>query len=229
METISRRQFLYVSGLLSISYPLSFTMAFSREDRPGKDHRFPTTIAVLKAACVSEMTAHQHYDGYSRKALDERYPNIAYLFSTFSVSEKIHADNYERILTLLDAGLEKPEPELLVSGTKANLRKAAKNELIKIQKTYPDYLAKLEKESYDEAVINCMYSWKSHKQHEEKIREILKYSKFFVGSVAKEIEGMKLDFHVCEMCGSTIDEPPTIPCDICNYPLSHYQKVKRPT
>ena len=88
---------------------------------------------------------------------------------------------------------------------------------------------KLKKESYDEAVINCMYSWKSHQQHKEKIKEILKYCNMFFGSVARKIEGMKLDFHVCEICGSTVDEAPKTPCNICNYPVSHYQKVKRPT
>jgi len=178
---------------------------------------------------MSEMIAHQHYNRYSRKAVDERYPNIAYLFSTLAVSEKIHADNYKRILTSLDSGFEKPECEILISNTKANLEKAAEKELIKIKETYPDFFAKLKKESYDEAVINCMYSWKSHQQHEEKIKEILKYCNMFFGSVARKIEGLKLDFHVCEICGSTVDETPKAPCNICNYPVSYYQKIKRPT
>jgi hypothetical protein len=46
--------------------------------------------------------------------------------------------------------------------------------------------------------------------------------------VAKKIEGMEFDFHVCQICGSTIDEAPETPYDICNYPNSHYQKVIRP-
>ena len=108
------------------------------------------------------------------------------------------------------------------------LKKAAEKELEKIKKTYPNFLAKMEKESHDQAVINCMYSWKSHRQHEQKINEIIIYSNMFFGSVAKKIEGMKLDFHICEICGATIDESPQTPCDICNYPVYHYQKVNPP-
>lgn len=124
--------------------------------------------------------------------------------------------------------MEEPAVHVAISNTKANLRIAAEKELIKIEKTYPDFLSKLKNESHNQAVINCMYSWKSHQQHEEEITRIQKYCRVLFGSVAKEIEGLKLDFHVCEICGSTIDEPPKTPCTICNYPLSHYKKVMRP-
>jgi rubrerythrin len=172
--------------------------------------------------------AFEHYVGYSRKAIEEKYPNIAYLFAAFAVSEKTHAENYKKILNSLSAGLEEPEFQILISDTKANLIIASEGELEKIRKTYPDFLAKLKKESHDQAVINCMYSWKSHRQHKRKISEIRKYSKTFFGPVARKIEGMKFDLHVCDICGSTIDEAPKAPCDICNYPILHYHKVIRP-
>jgi rubrerythrin len=182
----------------------------------------------LKAAYEAEKVASENYICYSRKAVEEKYPNIAYLFAAFASSEKIHAENYKRILASLNAGPEEPEFEILILDTKANLINAAEGELIKIKETYPDFLAKLKKESHDQAVINCMYSWKSHQQHKRKISEIQKYSKWFFSHVAKKIEGMKFDFHVCEICGSTIDEAPKTPCDICNYPNLHYDKVIRP-
>jgi rubrerythrin len=229
MTMISRRQFLFVSGLLSASLPLSLAAATSKGNSMGKDNRFPITVAVLKDACVSEIMAHQHYNAYSRKAVKEKYPNIAYLFSSLAVSEKIHADNFRRLLTSLDARCQKPELNILISDTQANLEKASAGELNKIKKIYPEFLIRLEEESHDKAFINCMYSWKSHKQHEKKLNEIIKYCKMFFGSVSKEIEGMKLDLHVCEICGSTVDESPKTACDICNYPVSHYKKIKRPT
>jgi rubrerythrin len=160
--------------------------------------------------------------------MEEKYPNIAYLFTALAVSEKIHAENYKRILTSFSAGLEAPEFDILILDTKANLIKASENELLKIQKTYPDFLSKLNQESYEEAVIDCMYSWKSHQQHLNQLNEIRKYSPLFFDSVAKKIEEMKLDFYVCEICGSTIGEEPKTPCEICNYPILHYKKVKRP-
>ena len=228
MKQISRRTFLYVFASLSFSHPLSIVTASSKKNKLNANNRFPITIAVLKAAYESEKMASEHYVCYSRRAVQEKYPNIAYLFTAFAASEKIHAENYKRILTSFSVRLEEPEFEILTLDTKSNLINATEAELKKIKKTYPNFLGKLKKESHDQAVINCMYSWKSHQQHKRKINEIRNYSKLFFGSVAKKIEGMKLDFHICEICGSTIDEAPKVPCDICNYPNLHYQKVIRP-
>lgn len=229
METISRRQFLcYVSTFLALVSSTSLSLASKRKNNQKEENRLPITIAVLKAAYLSEMVAHRHYVAYCRRAVEEKYPNIAYLFAALGLSEKIHADNYKKILVLLSLRMEEPPFPITISDTKENLRSAADNELIKIEKTYPDFLSKLKNESHDQAVINCMYSWKSHQQHEKEINRIRKYCRMFFGSVAKEIEGLKLDFHVCEICGSTINAPPKAPCTICNYPLSHYKKVMRP-
>jgi rubrerythrin len=189
---------------------------------------FPITKDVLKTAYEAEKMAYENYACYSQKAVEEKYPNIAYLFTAFAMSEKIHAENYKRILATMSTGPAEPEIEVIILDTKANLIKATEAELNKIKKTYPDLLAKLKTESHAQAVINCMYSWKSHQQHQRKISEIRKYSPYFFGRVAKKLEGLKLDFHVCEICGSTIDEAPMTPCDVCNRPNLHYRKVIRP-
>ena len=39
--------------------------------------------------------------------------------------------------------------------------------------------------------------------------------------VAKRIEELTLNFHVCEICGSTIDQVPKAPCEVCNSGLTH--------
>ena len=223
MDVISRRQFLFaLSGSLALASPYRLALA-SAEENSLKKRRYIVTVSVLKAGYVSEMMAHKRYDAYCRKAIEGGYPNIAYLFKAFSISEKIHADNYKKILTEFGLTVEAPMFDVEMSDTKANLSHAAKKEMEKIDKTYPDFLAKLEIESHDKAVVSCMYAWKSHKQHEEKISEIRKYSGFFFGSVAKKIEGLNLDFHICEVCGGTVDEPPIVPCEICNYPISHFK------
>lgn len=228
MEKMSRRKFFYFFASLSLSYPLSVVTASSSENKLEANDGFPITTAVLKAAYEAEKVAYENYVCYSQKAVEEKYSNITYLFTAFASSEKIHAENYKRILASMREGAEEPELDILILDTKANLIKATAGELKKIKKTYPGFLAKLKKESHDKAVINCMYSWKSHQQHKRKIDEIQKYSKYFFGHVAKKLEGMKFDFHICEICGSTIDEAPKSPCDICNFPNSHYRKVIRP-
>lgn len=181
-------------------------------------------MLVLEQTLRSEITAHKNYTGYVQKALKEKYPNIAYMFHAFSFSEKAHADNYDRIINTLGGTVNSIPVLMDVGDTRSNLAKSAGNELEKIKTVYPDFLKKLEPEKCEEAIINCMYSWKSHRQHEETVRRIKKYSKNFFGSVAKEIEGRTLDFYVCEMCGSTIDKMPDSPCDICNKSMSRYRK-----
>lgn len=209
-------------------YPVLEAASSTKEDYLEKKDNFPLTIKVLKDAYLSEMIAHKHYIAYAQKAIDENYHNIAYLFTSFAVSEKIHADNFERILTALHAVIKDRQFKLSVSGTKANIRRAAKNELEKIKMTYPKFLNTLKEESHDQAIINSMYAWKSHRQHEELINKLKKYSGIFFGRVAKKIEGMELDFHVCMNCGSTINEIPESTCVICNYPVSYYRRIERP-
>ena len=119
MKKISRRKFFYIVASLSFSHPLYIVSASSKENKPEKIEHFPITYAVLKAAYKSEKVASEHYIGYSRVAVEEKYPNIAYLFSAFAASEKIHAANYKRILTALSSELKEPQFEILISEIKS--------------------------------------------------------------------------------------------------------------
>jgi rubrerythrin len=227
-KPISRRHFLFLSSLLALSYPYRQPLAAALQEQIDQKVTFPLTVGVLKEACSSEMKASRHYIGFSQKAIEENYPNIAYIFLAFSKSEKIHAENYGRILASMGSRPDESLSGTLVEETRTNLHNAAQNELIKINESYPRYLESLKPEMHDEAVINCMYAWKSHQQHEEMIEEIQKYSKHFFGSVAEELEGLNMDLHVCRICGATIDEAPEIACNICNYPINHYLKIDPP-
>ncbi len=222
---LSRRDYLYFSASMSLFLP-SQGFALTGDIHPAII--YPDTVSVLNQAFNSEMIAHKHYNGYVKKAMDQKYPNIAYMFQAFSLSEKIHAVNYDRIINKLGSETNYIPVLINVLDTKANLSNAAVKELEKIKNIYPRFLKEAALEGNDEAITNLMYSWKSHQQHKEKVQKIQKYSKYFFGLVAKEIEGMKLDIHVCEVCGSTIDEAPFLPCDICNKSLSHFKKIDRP-
>lgn len=226
MEKLSRREFIYASASSFLFFPLS---AYAINIEKNNSTTQPSnTIVIIEQAFKSEMTAHKHYTGYVEKALAENFTNIAYTFHAFSISEKIHADNYKRIITESGSEIKNNFMPIDVRDTKSNLISAAEKELEKIEITYPNILEKLETDGSEEAIIYCMYSWKSHRQHEGKIKELQKYSGMFFGTVAKKIEGMDLDFHVCEICGSTIDEEPNSPCVICNRSMSHYIKVMQP-
>lgn len=237
MKMISRRQLLYFSALLSLCFPMGSLKLFAAADDKNNDRRYPLTIDILKEACWAEIIANKHYDGYCRRALSDNYPNIAYLFLALSVSEKIHAANYRRLIVSLGSTMEEKKIPVSIAGTKANLNVAAIKELEKINEFYPEIFQKLSSESilqelssdsHDQAVINCMYSWKSHQQHEKIITDIKKYSGIFFKPMARKIERMSPNYYVCEICGSTVDEKPATPCEICNHPLFHYKKLERP-
>lgn len=225
---ISRRQLLYFSFLFSFYYPIANLRYFATADDKNNDCQYPMTLSILHEAYWAEIIANKNYVRYCRKALSENYENIAYLFYSLSISEKIHAENYLRLIVSLGSTLKAKEISFSVSDTKTNLNVAATKELEKIKQFYPDILKKLSSESHDQAVINCMYSWKSHQQHEEIISNIKKYSGIFFRPLAKKIERMKLDYYVCEICGSTVNKKPEKPCEVCNYPLSHYKKLTLP-
>ena len=222
--TVSRRQFLTISAALSVSYPL-IKITASTNSQAGI---YPVTAAILNDAYREEKLAAERYVVFSRKAAEENYPNIAYLFTAMAASEYIHARNYERILGTLGVTIKPPDFSISASDTKANLIAAAEGELKKIDSTYPDFLAELEPESHKQAIAACTYSWKSHQQHQAQIMEIKKYSRLFFGPVAKEIEEADFDFHVCRNCGSTVDEEPTSSCVICHTPPPTYRKIARP-
>jgi rubrerythrin len=226
MIKISRRTFLYLSTVSPFVFQFPVFATQSKGD--ASTISYPHTILVLQEASKVEIIACKTYIGYTAKAMKEKYPNIAYLFHTFSYSENIHADNYKRILSILGQEVRSIQIGIDVRDTKTNLRKAAQNELKKIKTTYPGFLKELEPEAYVEAIIDCMYSWKSHQQHEEKVKEIAKYSGFFFGSVSSNIEGQNLDFYVCKVCGATINGAPHFPCTICNRSKANYLKIERP-
>jgi len=59
---------------------------------------FQHTIKILKKAYMLEIQAHLAYTKFSKKALEEDYPNIAYLFKSFAVAESIHGRNFGNVV-----------------------------------------------------------------------------------------------------------------------------------
>jgi len=225
---ISRRQFFLSSALLPLIYSATqsgYLFSAFAQDQP-IDYRL--TKDAIKKAYWAETAACRHYEKYAQVAIAENYPNIAYLFMALSSSENIHALNYVHLMDLLEDSFQEKEIQVVVGDTKTNLNKAAIKELQNIEVFYPQILEELTVESHDQAILNCMYSWKSHRQHEKMIRKIKKYSGNFFNQLSKKMEGMTLEYYVCEICGSTVNIEPVTPCDICNFSLKHYMKIEQP-
>lgn len=169
------------------------------------------------------MAAHFRYAQFSKKADQEGYKGIAYMFTALATSEVIHAQNYDRILALLGAAIDRHEaPALDTSDTKANLISAANSEVNAIENVYPDILEDLRDEDHSETLRNVGYAWESHRQHRDIIEKIQKWSPDFFETVAKRIDEQTDRYFVCQICGSTLYEIPASKCPICEYSSTHY-------
>lgn len=227
MILTTRREILRTLTMLPLGLVLPKALYAAISDNR-RQKKYPTTIDVLKSAYLNEMNSHMQYKAFVGKARGEGYANIAYLFKVFSVSNKMHAKNYKNILVKLDVDIKATTPKFNIRNTKTNLYEASAGELEKIEKLYPQYLKRLAIDSYTEAVVNCMWAWKSHRRHEEHIADIHNYTSLFFPVVAQRLEAADFNFHVCKICGTTVSKPPELPCETCNYPAKNYVRIPPP-
>ncbi|NNG08249.1 MAG: rubrerythrin [Desulfobacteraceae bacterium] len=189
--------------------------------------RFPETIAVLKAAYKGEIQAFHTYLAYAEKANSEKYPNIAKLFIALASSERIHARNFRTLLVDLGVDVSDTQiPQIEVSSTKKNLKRATKVELSEIDTKYPQSINKIESENHEAATRYLTYAWKAEKQHRDLIKKIQSGTGMLFGLLSKKIEGTPTQYFVCQNCGSTLTELPKEACPICQVSVSRYKALK---
>ncbi|MBC8208795.1 MAG: rubrerythrin family protein [Desulfobulbaceae bacterium] len=223
VQNCSRRKLLVWAACAGILYPLRPLTAFAQGGIG-----YPQTVQVLREGFLSETAAHNRYLEYMTRALAEDYGNIAYLFSSFARSEAIHARNYSRVLQILGVDCTLVQGEFDIGDTRSNLKQAAARELEKIESVYPAYISRLEEEQFAQALLHCRYAWDAHRQHKDKLTQIMNYSGFFMGAVIRKLEDIDFDFFVCQVCGSTLDGQPQGDCPICGSSVDNYNNIERP-
>jgi rubrerythrin len=224
---LSRRHFIQL-GLLSGSALFLPSSAFCKRLNSTAHPRYPQTIAALQKSYKHEVSAHRHYVAFSKKAKEDNYPNISYLFTALATSELIHSRIFRKILIELDAGVEKiPEEDVRIAKTKTNLKKAANHEIDLIEKFYPETMRIIRREKHQAALTGCRYSWESHLQHREKIHKINKWTSRFFQTVAGIIEKETTLYYICFQCGSTLSGIPRKTCPICYESSKHYKRIER--
>ena len=98
MLLTNRREILRILAMLPIGMVLPKSIFAANSDAA---KTYTETIGVLKSAYTDEMTSHKQYAAFIAGAMAEGYANIAYLFKVFSVSNKMHAKNYQKVLNLV--------------------------------------------------------------------------------------------------------------------------------
>ncbi|MGB5261850.1 MAG: ferritin family protein [Gammaproteobacteria bacterium] len=187
---------------------------------------FTETIQALQERYQDEVEAHVSYGAFSDKALAEGYPNSAYLFKSLAVSEAIHARNFKRILDTLGVGVPgeqlQPRP---VESTQSNIMHATGVEADEIDHEYPAILARIRLENHQEAIDNLTWAWEAEKQHRDLLGRMQDAAKKWFRFLIAHIEGEFVDYHVCQICGSTLVERPADRCPVCGQPASHYHQI----
>jgi len=190
--------------------------------------KYPETINVLQTVYRNEIQAHLTYLAYAQKAISEDYPNISHLFVSLATSESIHALNFKQLLVDLKVELkEPPRPEIKVSTSKENLKRATQAELQEIDHRYPQFIEKVKPEGHEAAIRYITYAWESEKQHRELIKKIESGTGILFKMLSGIIEKTPNRYFVCQECGSTIRELPEVACPICKSSVSNYKEIER--
>ena len=190
---------------------------------------YPATISAMKAARENETKVYYHYTEFGKRARDEGYHGIAYLFTAFAASEQVHAGNFGRVLTRLGEELAPlPKPAVAVGTTRNNLILAANGEMASIDGFYPDLLAKIAAEKHADAIDAVQFAWASEKQHRDKIKQIQRWTPSLFEVVARTIDQKTGRYFVCQLCGSTVNKIPEGACPICKNPPTQYRLIEPP-
>jgi rubrerythrin len=187
---------------------------------------YAATVAALRQGVRGERRAYTRYRVFGSDAAGEGYRGIAYMFGAISLSELIHAQNYNRVLATLGQPREEPADEPPEVGTtKENVIAAMEAEIVTIDRIYPGILEGVQKDALADAVRNVQYAWASHVQHRDTLEKIRRYTPDYFETVARRIDENSERYYVCQICGSVQDALPEEQCPICEQPPASYSFV----
>lgn len=230
------RRTLLISGLalsmapiLDVIHDATGFVASASAAEAGNQTKYPYTAQSMQQRYVDEMRAFHAYTAYSKKAIKDGYPNIAYLFTALAASESIHARNFkERLLELGTEPSPTSELDFKVSSTKGNLMEATTVEVNEINREYPDIVKLISPENHRQSIEVTTWAWQTEEQHRKLIVKMQKNVVRWWGIVSSRIEEHPVTYYVCQVCGSIVIEIPKDKCPICSRPVSEYKQVMPP-
>jgi rubrerythrin len=156
----------------------------------------------LMNAFAGESQANRKYLAFAKKAEAEGFRQIAKLFRAAAEAETVHAHNHLR-----EAGG--------IKSTKENLAVAISGEIFEFQKMYPAMIEDAKAEAVDGALRSFLYANEVEKVHAELYKKAL----------AAMGSNPDVDYHVCQVCGNTVEGAPPDECPICKAKKQSFNKV----
>jgi len=158
----------------------------------------------LKAAFAGESQANRRYLAFAQKAEEEGATQAAKLFRAAAEAETIHALNHLRITGEIKSTID-------------NLNTAFSGETFEFNKMYPEYISTAKQEGNKHAVWSFDVANKVEQVHANLFQEAI--------DALKNKKGLeKVDYHVCGVCGNTVEGEPPEMCPICGFPKAKFFK-----
>ena len=163
-----------------------------------------TTQKNLEEAFAGESQANRKYLVFAEKADQEGYKQVAKLFRAAADAETVHSKNHLRVM----GGVGK---------TIDNLKSAIAGETHEFKEMYPKFIEEAKKENASDAVILSLdVASRVERIHASLIKKAL-------DNLGKNKE---TDYHVCQICGHTVEGEAPDKCPICNAPKEMFNKVE---
>jgi rubrerythrin len=156
----------------------------------------------LSEAFAGESQANRKYLAFAKKAEEEGYKQVAKLFRAAAEAETIHAHNHLKEL----GGIKT---------TRENLAAAISGETDEFQNMYPKMIEVAEAEGKKSAVRSFTYANAVEKIHADLYKKALD----------KLGQNPETDYHVCQICGNTIEGELPDKCPVCGAPKKMFRKV----
>jgi len=157
----------------------------------------------LQEAFAGESQANRKYLAFAKKAESEGYKQIAKLFRAAAEAETVHALNHLREL----GGIK---------STKENLQEAIGGETYEFERMYPQMIKEAEEEGNKRALMSFNFANEVEKIHADLYKKALE-------AIGKNPE---VDYHVCQVCGNTVEGEPPDKCPICGALKKMFKKIE---
>ena len=158
-----------------------------------------STSDNLAAAFAGESQANRRYTAFARRADEEGLAQVAKLFRAAAAAETVHALNHLRVM---DG----------VGDTRSNLNEAISGETFEYTEMYPGFIKEAEAEGNQGAMITFAGANAVEKIHADLYKKALEN--------LGENEGV--DYHVCQICGNTVEGGAPDTCPICQAPKEQF-------
>jgi rubrerythrin len=164
------------------------------------------TIKNLKEAFAGESQANRKYLFFAEKAEQEGYKRVARLFRAAAAAETIHARNHLREMQG-------------IGSTAENLKAAVAGELHEFTEMYPQFIKQAESEEQAKAKHSFDIANKVEKIHHGLFEAAL-------SALDKEKGKEGEPFHVCRVCGYTVEGEAPDKCPVCGATKKAFDPVE---